>query len=147
MAGSCVTGPKSIGAPRSKSCCPEHETMHPKILLVEDDLGTASALRKVLQAEGYGVDLADRGDSGLAQAKSRAFDLVLTDLKLPGICGMELAAQLRVDKPKLPIIIMTAHGTTDTAIEATKLGAYEYLIRSEEHTSELQSLRHLVCRL
>jgi DNA-binding NtrC family response regulator len=106
--------------------------MHPKILLVEDDLGTASALRKVLQAEGYGVDLADRGDSGLAQAKSRAFDLVLTDLKLPGICGMELAAQLRVDKPKLPIIIMTAHGTTDTAIEATKLGAYEYLVKPFE---------------
>ena len=64
------------------------ETMHPKILVVEDDLGTASALRKVLQAEGYGVDLADRGDDGLAQAKSRAFDLVLTDLKLPGISGM-----------------------------------------------------------
>jgi DNA-binding NtrC family response regulator len=106
--------------------------MHPKILLVEDDLGTASALQKVLQAEGYGVDLAERGDSGLAQAKSQSFDLVLTDLKLPGISGMELAAQLRVSKPKLPIIIMTAHGTTDTAIEATKLGAYEYLVKPFE---------------
>jgi DNA-binding NtrC family response regulator len=106
--------------------------MQPKILLVEDDLGTASALQKVLQAEGYGVDLAERGDDGLAQAKSRAFDLVLTDLKLPGISGMELTAQLRVAKPKLPIIIMTAHGTTDTAIEATKLGAYEYLVKPFE---------------
>jgi DNA-binding NtrC family response regulator len=106
--------------------------MHPRILLVEDDLGTASALQKVLQAEGYGVDLAERGDEGLAQAKDRAFDLVLTDLKLPGISGLELAAQLRVAKPKLPIIMMTAHGTTDTAIEATKLGAYEYLIKPFE---------------
>ena len=106
--------------------------MHPKILLVEDDLGTASALQKVLQAEAYEVDLAERGDEGLAQAKSRPFDLVLTDLKLPGINGMELVAQLRVAKPKLPIIIMTAHGTTDTAIEATKLGAYEYLTKPFE---------------
>jgi nitrogen regulation protein NR(I) len=106
--------------------------MHPRILLVEDDLGTASALQKVLQAEGYEVDLAARGDEGLAQAKSRPFDLVLTDLKLPGINGMELVAQLRIAKPKLPIIIMTAHGTTDTAIEATKLGAYEYLTKPFE---------------
>ena len=106
--------------------------MQPRILLVEDDLGTASALQKVLRAEGYDVELAERGDEGLAQAKSRAFDLILTDLKLPGISGMELAAQLRVAKPKLPIIIMTAHGTTDTAIEATKLGAYEYLTKPFE---------------
>jgi DNA-binding NtrC family response regulator len=106
--------------------------MQPKILLIEDDPGTASALQKVLQAEGYGVDLAQRGDDGLAHAKSRSFDLVLTDLRLPGLSGMDLATQLRTAKPKLPIIMMTAHGTTDTAIEATKLGAYEYLIKPFE---------------
>ena len=106
--------------------------MQPRILLVEDDPGAASALKKVLQAEGYTVDLAARGDDGLAQAKSASFDLVLTDLKLPGLSGLELAAQLRAHKPKLPIILMTAHGTTDTAIEATKLGAYEYLVKPFE---------------
>jgi DNA-binding NtrC family response regulator len=106
--------------------------MQPKILLVEDDAGTASALQKVLQAEGYGVDLAQRGDDGLAQAKSGSFDLVLTDLRLPGISGLELAAQLRATKPKLPIIMITAHGTTDIAIEATKIGAYEYLVKPFE---------------
>ncbi len=120
--------------------------MHPRILLVEDDLGTASALQKVLQAEGYGVDLAERGDNGLAQAKSRSFDLVLTDLKLPGISGLELAAQLRVAKPKLPIIIMTAHGTTDTAIEATKLGAYEYLTKPFEADDLLELVASAVAR-
>ena len=88
--------------------------------------------RRCCRREGYGVDLAERGDDGLAQAKSRSFDLVLTDLKLPGLSGMELAAQLRAAKPKLPIIMMTAHGTTDTAIEATKLGAYEYLVKPFE---------------
>ena len=49
--------------------------MQPRILLIEDDLGTASALKKVLQAEGYGVDLAERGDDGLTQATTRSFDL------------------------------------------------------------------------
>jgi DNA-binding NtrC family response regulator len=106
--------------------------MQSRILLIEDDPGTASALQKVLRAEGYGVDVAERGDDGLAQAKSGSFDLVLTDLMLPGTSGLELAAQLRAAKPKLPIIMMTAHGTTDTAIEATKLGAYEYLVKPFE---------------
>jgi len=101
-------------------------------LLIEDDPGAASALQKVLEAEGYRVELAERGDDGLAQAQSGSFDLVLTDVKLPGIGGLELAAQLRAAKPKLPIIMMTAHGTTDIAIEATKVGAYEYLIKPFE---------------
>lgn len=106
--------------------------MRPEILLIEDDPGTASALKKVLEAEGYRVAVAERGDDGLAQATSHPFDLVLTDLRLPGLGGMDLAAQLHAAKPKLPIIMMTAHGTTETAIEATKLGAYEYLIKPFE---------------
>jgi len=106
--------------------------MQPRILLIEDDLSTASALKKVLQAESYGVDVADRGDDGLAQATTGSFDLVVTDLKLPGLSGLELAARLQATKPKLPIIMMTAHGTTDTAIEATKLGVYEYLVKPFE---------------
>ena len=106
--------------------------MQAKILLVEDDSRTASALQKVLQAEGYKVDVIPRGDEGLAVATSNAFDLVLTDLKLPGLNGLELAGRLHAAKPKLPIIMMTAHGTTETAIEATKVGAYEYLIKPFE---------------
>ncbi|SPE60058.1 Nitrogen regulation protein NR(I) [Verrucomicrobia bacterium] len=106
--------------------------MQARILLVEDDPGTASALRKVLQAEGYDVEVVGRGDQGLAQATAASFDLVLTDLRLPGLSGLELAEQLHGAKPKLPIIMMTAHGTTETAIQATKFGAYEYLIKPFE---------------
>ena len=73
-----------------------------------------------------------RGDAGLERARRDHFDLVLTDLKLPGSERLELVAQLHAAKPKLPIIIMTAHGTTDTAIEATKLGAYDYLVKPFE---------------
>lgn len=106
--------------------------MQANILLIEDDRSTASALQKVLQDEGYAVTVAGRGDQGLNQARERQCDLVITDLKLPGLSGMELIAQLHSAKPKLPIIMMTAHGTTETAIEAMKLGACDYLVKPFE---------------
>ncbi len=106
--------------------------MQANILLIEDDRSTAAALQKVLQDEGYSVTVADRGDRGLNEARREPCDLVITDLKLPGLSGMELIAQLHAAKPKLPIIMMTAHGTTETAIEAMKLGACEYLVKPFE---------------
>jgi DNA-binding NtrC family response regulator len=106
--------------------------MQPKILLIEDDPSTASALQKVLAAEGYDVSHAPRGDDGLAEARHGSYDLVITDLKLPGLNGLEVVAQLHAAEPRLPIIMMTAHGTTETAIEATALGAFEYLVKPFE---------------
>jgi nitrogen regulation protein NR(I) len=107
-------------------------TMAPRLLLIEDDPGTAGSLQKVLLAEGYSVDLAARGDTGLAQAQNQPYDLVITDLKLPGLDGLQVVARLHAAKPRLPIIMMTAHGTTETAIDATKLGAFEYLVKPFE---------------
>src|SRR6266516_6874108 len=101
----------------------------PKILLIEDDASIVGGLKKELQVEGYEVTVAERGDNGLAQAKAQPFDVVITDLKMPGLSGLELVEQLHATKPKLPIILVTAFGTTETAIEATKLGAYDYLLK------------------
>jgi nitrogen regulation protein NR(I) len=106
--------------------------MQPKILLIEDDQSTAAALGKVLDADGYSVRIAHRGDEGLGHAQREPCDLVITDLKLPGLSGLDLIAQLHASKPKLPIIMMTAHGTTETAIEAMKLGACDYLVKPFE---------------
>ncbi|HVV00069.1 MAG TPA: sigma-54 dependent transcriptional regulator [Verrucomicrobiae bacterium] len=103
--------------------------MGPRILLIEDDRSTSSALEKVLRSEGYAVTAAARGDEGLKRAKQEDFDLVITDLRLPGLTGLELIASLHSARPRLPIIMMTAHGTTETAIEAMKLGACEYLVK------------------
>jgi nitrogen regulation protein NR(I) len=103
--------------------------MKSRILLIEDDASIAGGLKKELQVEGYEVVLAERGDKGLAQAKAEQFDLVITDLKMPGMSGLQLVEQLHAAKPKLPIILMTAFGTSETAIEATKLGAYDYLLK------------------
>ena len=106
--------------------------MKPRILLIEDDASTAAALQKVLRAEGYDVDVAARGDDGLAQACQQSYHVVVTDMRLPGLDGLELVAQLHAAKPKQPIILTTAHGTTETAIEATKLGACDYLLKPFE---------------
>ncbi|MHA3772585.1 sigma-54-dependent transcriptional regulator [Verrucomicrobiota bacterium sgz303538] len=102
------------------------------ILLVEDDSNIASALRGVLETEDYIVLHAETGDRGLADALRERCDLVLTDLRLPGLSGLELVQRLHAAKPQLPIVLMTAHGTTETAIEATKRGAYDYLLKPFE---------------
>jgi nitrogen regulation protein NR(I) len=104
----------------------------PKILLIEDDSSASSALERVLIDEDYSVESADRGDTGLHRAKAGKYDLVISDFKLPGINGLELVRELHTVNPRLPIILMTAHGTTETAIEATKLGAYDYLLKPFE---------------
>lgn len=103
-----------------------------KILLVEDDSAIASSLTRILTRSGYQTVTSPRGDAGLEMAMNGAFDVVITDFKLPGLNGLELAAQLHTAKPLLPTIVMTAHGTTETAIEATKLGAFDYLLKPFE---------------
>ncbi|HEY2328856.1 MAG TPA: sigma-54 dependent transcriptional regulator [Verrucomicrobiae bacterium] len=103
-----------------------------KILLVEDDSAIVITLRRVLADEGYEVTVEKTGDAGLARAKEAVFDLVITDLKLPGLNGLELVRELHAARPRLPILMMTAHGTTESAIEATQSGAYDYLLKPFE---------------
>src|SRR5207302_4283291 len=96
-----------------------------KILLIEDDPGIRDTLRRVLVDEGHEVAVEPRGDEGLARAVNERFSLVLSDLKLPGLSGLDLVRQLHAAQPRLPIILITAFGTTQTAIEAMKFGAYD----------------------
>ncbi len=113
----------------------------PHVLLIEDDTGLAANLRDVLADEGFKVTLCTRGDEGLRRATNDECDVVLTDLRLPGMGGLELLRQLHAAQPRLPIVLMTAHGTIETAIEATKLGAYDYLQKPFE-MPELIGLLH-----
>src|SRR6266700_1057016 len=100
-----------------------------KILLIEDDAGIRDTLRRALAEEGHEVAVEKRGDEGLARAGKDRFNLVITDLKMPGLSGLELVRQLHTAQPRLPIILITAYGTTETAIEATKFGAYDYVLK------------------
>ena len=101
----------------------------PHVLLIDDDPGIADTLRRVLADEGYDVTVRRRGDEGLAHAAREPVNVVITDLRLPGLNGLDLLRRLRATRPRLPVILITAFGTTDTAIEATKCGAYDYLLK------------------
>jgi DNA-binding NtrC family response regulator len=103
-----------------------------RILLIEDDSALAGGLVSVLSAERHDVTHASRGDEGLRLGETGEFDCVLTDLRLPGLGGLDLIRRLHAARPRLPIVLMTAHGTTETAIEATKLGAFDYLLKPFE---------------
>jgi nitrogen regulation protein NR(I) len=115
-----------------------------KILLVEDDKAIVTTLRRVLADEGYEVTVDNRGDSGLARALDTPFDVVVSDLKLPGLDGLELVRELHAARPQLPIVMMTAHGTTETAIEATQSGAYDYLLKPFEMPELLKLVKRAV---
>jgi nitrogen regulation protein NR(I) len=103
-----------------------------RICLIDDDVSARAALERVLVGEGYEVASHADGERGLAAALEEEFDCVLTDLRMPGVSGLELIDKLRDDLPNLPVVLMTAHGTTETAIEATRRGAFDYILKPFE---------------
>ncbi len=116
----------------------------PHILVIEDDTRSAQSLEKLLRSQGFVVTLCHRGDEGLERAKSGEFNLVITDLRLPGLDGLELIRQIHVEKPRLPMVLMTAFGTTETAIEATKFGAFEYILKPFDVAEMLEVVKRAV---
>jgi DNA-binding NtrC family response regulator len=99
------------------------------ILVVDDDPSLRRVLQVQLEQEGYKVAAAASGQQTLSILQVRSFDLVITDLKMPGMSGLELLKHARSQYPQTPIIVLTAFGTVDTAVEAMKAGAYDYLTK------------------
>jgi nitrogen regulation protein NR(I) len=99
------------------------------ILIIDDDYQIRESFEKLLTEEGHEVLTAASGETGLDVLRSVLPDLVLLDLRLPGMSGLETFVSIREIESKLPVIIMTAFGTTETAIEATKLGAFDYILK------------------
>jgi two-component system nitrogen regulation response regulator GlnG len=97
------------------------------ILVVDDEESVRWALTKALERAGYRVDLAADGPSGFAAAENPEVDLVLLDVRLPGRDGLGVLRDLRKRRPDLPVIMMTAYGTLQVAVEAMKHGAYDYI--------------------
>jgi two-component system, NtrC family, response regulator AtoC len=102
------------------------------ILIIDDDDQLRKSFEKLLQSEGYQVVTAASGESGLYVVKEQLPDLVILDVRLPGMNGLETFKAIHSIAPRLQVIIMTAFGTTDTAIEATKLGAYDFVLKPFE---------------
>jgi len=103
-----------------------------QILIVDDDDQLRQSFDKLLTEEGHAVQTAPAGETAIAMVRESVPDLVVMDVRLPGMSGLETFRAIREIEPKLPVIVMTAFGTTETAIEATKLGAFEYVLKPFE---------------
>ncbi|MCX7013283.1 MAG: response regulator, partial [Candidatus Sumerlaeota bacterium] len=112
------------------------------ILVVDDELNIRKVLGVVLEREGYRVELAESAEAALDKLGETQPDVLLTDLKLPGADGLALLRDARAADPDLPVVLMTAHGTIETAVEATKIGAFDFL----EKPIGLQKLLGTVAR-
>ena len=99
----------------------------PHILVMEDDLSVAKGLEMVLSEGGFDVNLAGTGELALEAFKQKRFDLLVADLRLPDIDGMEVIKQIKAEKPETEVIVITGYGTTATAVEAMKLGVHDFL--------------------
>ncbi len=102
------------------------------ILIVDDDSQIKSSFRKLLEGEGYEVRTASTGEEGLEEVKKQVPDLVIMDIRMPGMNGLEAFELIHEMDRRLPVIIMTAYGTTETAIKATKMGAFDYVLKPFE---------------
>ncbi|HEX9669159.1 MAG TPA: sigma-54 dependent transcriptional regulator, partial [Thermoanaerobaculia bacterium] len=114
--------------------------MRGRVLIVEDRESLRRMLERALAGEGYEVAAAATGGEGVRAASERPFDLVLTDLKLPDLSGLEVLAASRAAQPRVPVVVLTGYGTVAAAVEAMKLGAYDFL----EKPVELDDLLRLV---
>src|SRR3989338_7934838 len=100
-----------------------------KILIVDDEKNVTSSFEKILSQEGYEVLTANDAQEGLLAVKENSPDLTVMDIRMPGINGLEALSKFKEINPKMPVILMTAFGATETAIEAMRLGAYDYVIK------------------
>ncbi len=101
--------------------------MNSRILIVDDEATIRASLVESLTREGYEITAAETGEEALAKCHSTKFDLVITDLKLPGVSGLEILQALRNQGNGTPVILMTAYGDVDTAVSAMRLGAYNFI--------------------
>ncbi len=111
-----------------------------RLLIVEDRDSLRRMLERALGQEGYEVAAAADGRAGMRLLAERPFDFVLTDLKLPDVSGLEVLEASRAAQPRVPVVVLTGYGTIGTAVEAMKLGAYDFL----EKPLEIDDLSRLI---
>ena len=108
-----------------------------RILVVDDQESARDFLGRFLVSVGYDVALADSAEAALAEVEARPVDLVLMDLRMPGMDGIEALKRLKARDPALPVVVLTAYATVETAVSAMKLGAFDYLKKPFE-TEEME---------
>jgi len=113
-----------------------------RILVVDDDDAVRSALQEMLEDDGYHVMAVGSGEAALERIADHEFDLALIDLKMPGIGGIEVLAELRQQAPDTAAIVLTAHASLKTAVEALRQGAHDYLFKPCKPDTLRESVRN-----
>jgi two-component system, NtrC family, nitrogen regulation response regulator NtrX len=101
--------------------------MKARILVIDDEAAIRDSMRMILEYEGYGFLGAATGEDGIALVERETVDLVFLDIKMPGMDGLEVLGRLRSANETLPVVMISGHGTVSTAVEATKLGAFDFI--------------------
>ncbi|MFT4605024.1 MAG: two-component system nitrogen regulation response regulator NtrX [Rhodothermales bacterium] len=114
----------------------------PSLLVVDDEAAIRRTLREILEYEDFAVDEAVDGKEALEKAKASRYDLILLDVKMPKMDGMEVLCELSKDQPEVPVIMISGHGTVETAVEATKLGAYDFIEKPPDLNRLLLTIRN-----
>src|SRR5262249_31695684 len=118
--------------------------MRRRILIVEDDEIFLRPLQRSLEMAGYDIVVRPSGEDAVELRKQEDVDGVLTDKRLPGMDGVELVRRLKAEHPDLAVIVMTAHGTIESAVESVRLGAADYLVKPFEVSELLIVIGHSI---
>ncbi|MBL0138794.1 MAG: sigma-54-dependent Fis family transcriptional regulator [Bacteroidetes bacterium] len=118
----------------------------PRILIIDDEKAIRNTLREILQYEKFEVDEAGDGAEGLKKVESSSFDLVLCDIKMPKMDGLEVLAKLQELNPDLPVVMISGHGTIETAVDAIKSGAFDYIAKPPDLNRLLVTVRNALDR-
>ena len=113
------------------------------VLVVDDEDIVRDSLASWLEEDGYEVDTASDGQTALGMLQKRSYAVVLEDLKMPSMDGLKLLARVRSLRPEAAVILMTAYATVDTAVQAIKEGAYDYLVKPFDPEKLSQMVAHL----
>src|SRR5687767_4320912 len=113
-----------------------------RILVVDDQDMMRDSLAATLAREGHEIVAATDGPMAVTKFSAARFDLMITDLKMPKMTGIELLAEAKKTRPEMPVVLMTAFATVSTAVEAMKLGAYDYI----QKPFDGDEIKHLVDR-
>ncbi|MDZ4752263.1 MAG: sigma-54 dependent transcriptional regulator [Flavobacteriales bacterium] len=114
----------------------------PKILLIDDEASIRKALKEILEYESYEVEEAEDGAAGLKKLEAGQFDIVFCDIKMPKMDGMELLDRIKAKGLELPVIMITGHGSVETAVEALKKGAYDFIEKPLDLNRILVTIRN-----
>jgi len=118
----------------------------PTILVVDDEPSIRRTLREILEYEKFDVDEAVDGEEALQKMRENQYDLVMLDVKMPKRDGMEVLQKARDEMPEVPIIMISGHGTIETAVEATKLGAFDFIEKPPDLNRMLVTIRNALDR-